>query len=70
MNGIMNNLDLLIWQQLFLERIQKAEQAHRVRELPVQGAKPVSWLRTFLGNLLIGSGHRIKGIGPATWAGA
>ncbi len=68
-DGVMNDLNLLMWQQLFLERMQKAEQRYREPERPVRAAKPVSWVRTRLGNLLIGSGRKIKGLGPAIEAG-
>ncbi len=66
----MNDLNLLLWQQWFLSRLQKVEQKQHLRELPVQSVKPVSRLRVSLGNLLISSGRKVKGTGAVTWAGA
>ncbi len=66
----MNSLELLLWQQLYLEHLRQVEWEYRFRKRPVPRAQPLYRLRTFLGNLLIGSGRKVKGMGSARWAGA
>lgn len=66
----MNSLEILLIQQMYAERLKSAERSnlHKIVPKPTYGGK--NRLRNLLGNWLIGSGQKVKGMGPVTWAGA
>lgn len=65
----MTMLDVYLARMIYDEKVRKAEAAWRMRQLPRQTVRRISPLRIFLGNLLIGSGSRLKGTGHATLVG-
>lgn len=67
----MNGIEILLVQQLlYSQRLQKADGGIRFREMPTRTPKRGFRIRAFVGNLLINSGQKVKGVGPVNWAGA
>ncbi len=69
----MTMLEVYVAREVYQERVRKAEQAWRFREIGKVAHKPrLAGLRNYLGNMLIGSGTRLKGKGTGriTYAGA
>lgn len=69
-NISMNDMSMLAVQQAFLKTLLDARKAER--HLPAAQRQPSARgrLRFRLGEMLIGLGEKMKGVGPVTWAGA
>ncbi len=65
----MTYMELFLANALYQERIRKIELAYRFRSLRPNPVITFSGFRNFLGNLLIGSGQRLKGSGYITYVG-
>ncbi len=69
----MTMLEMFVAHEIYRERIRNAERAYRFRAVGRAGSgQHMTRLRHRVGNLLIGSGTRLKGKSPGnvTYAGA
>ncbi len=65
----MTYLEIVLGQEMYQERIRKSEKAYRFRSVQPASLISLSGLRKFLGNLLIGSGQRLKAPRRITYVG-
>ncbi len=65
----MTYLEIALGQTLYRERLRKSEQAYRFRSVRPAASLTLSGFRNFLGNLLIGSGQRLKAPRRITYVG-
>lgn len=65
----MTYLETLMGYEAYKERLRNAEKAYRFRNVNRPAQLNVSALRTFIGNLLIGTGQRLKGARGMTLVG-
>lgn len=65
----MNYLDTVLGHEIYQERIRKCDLAYRYRSVQPKALVPLSVISKFLGNLLIGSGQRLKRARHITYVG-
>lgn len=65
----MTYLEVLLGNEMYQERVRNCELAYRFRSVRPSPIITFSGFRNFLGNLLIGSGQRLKGSRYITYLG-
>ena len=69
----MTMLEVFVAREIYQEKLRQAEQAYRFRAIGrVSMGQRIAVVRNQIGNMLIGSGTRLKGkgTGSVTYAGA
>ncbi len=65
----MTYLEMMLGREIYHERVRKGESAYRFRSVRLAPLLTLSGVRNFLGNLLIGSGQRLKAPRHITYVG-